>query len=81
MNKISLELEVKPSVDVFGLSNFIASIKAVKKAYIVTGQRLRIYFDEDKLSAKKLMKIIAGYGKQQHGNRKRNVSSVREVTT
>lgn len=79
MNKEQIEIEVKESVDAIALANFLTGITGILKAYVVTGQSLRIYFNSDKLPAKRLLKYIGAFNRKDHRNRKANIVSVKQI--
>ena len=80
MRKEVLEIEVKDSVDVVALAKYVSGFKSVKKCYVVTGQSIRIYYNEAGLSAKKLVKLIGAYSNKDHRSKKTNVRSLKQVT-
>lgn len=79
MNKEQIEIELKSTVNVFNLCRYLKDFKDIKKAYVVTGQRIRVYYDAEKLPAKMLMRLIGDFNRTFSKDNRANVVHIKEV--
>ena len=79
MNIECIEITVKQNVDPAGLVRYIGRLRGIAACRIKEGQTIEVSHDPRKLSAKKLLKLIAGYSDRDHRSKTANVARVREV--
>ncbi len=78
--KRGFEIQLKENADVFKAQSILQKTPGVLKAYIVTGQTLRCYYDDRKIQPKLLLKAVSKIDSSgEHRRRKRNIASVKEV--
>jgi hypothetical protein len=72
----NIEIELKEGIDAFKIEQQLNTFVNIKCA-VVDCSKIRVWFNPDKIAAKKILKVVAAITNQDHRKRKRNVNSVR----
>jgi hypothetical protein len=71
-----IEIELIEGADAMKICDRLNTFTNIKCS-VITMKTIRVWFNENKIAAKKLLKIIAAITNQDHRKRKRNVVSVK----
>jgi hypothetical protein len=81
MKKKVLEITLTDRINAFDVELYLNQFQEVRKCYSVTPSCVRVYINSDKLSEKKLLKLVQQFSGTTSGRgRKKNVKSVIEIT-
>jgi hypothetical protein len=77
--KNSLEIQLKED-NAFEVQQYLQRFKAVTKVYSVTLSCIRVYYDENKIEPKKILKLIQKATKPEgKRERRKNIKSIHSV--
>lgn len=76
--KQHLEIELDQTVDVWKLQTMLNTFKEVK-CNVVTCNSIRVWFNDDKIADKKVMKLIQQFSNKDRRKRKANIIHIKEV--
>ena len=79
MPKAAIEITVDETTDVYRVQSYLLKMTGIKKIGIVTMQSIRVYYDDLKIQAKKIVKAVGNVDNKRHRKRKNNVVSVKEA--
>lgn len=81
MQKEGLEIRLNGKIDAFDVEAYMNRFKEISKCHSVDCSTIRVYYNAEKIVAKKVLKLVQTYGSEPGGRRrKKNVVSVIEIT-
>jgi hypothetical protein len=76
--KANIELQLKPEVNAFEVASKLNRYKNVK-AYAITCSSIRVWYNDQRITDKKLLKLIQSTTKTDDRKRKLNVEHLKNV--
>jgi hypothetical protein len=77
--KLQLEVTLNAKTNAFQVKNYLQNCSGVKKVYVVTCQKLIVYYDDKKIQPKIIAKWIGNVGRENGRRRITNIASMREI--
>ena len=76
--KQNIEIDLKPGVDPFAVQSFLNRYRQVK-CNVVTLSKVRIWFNEDRISLKRILKLVAAASNPDKRTRKANIVHIKDL--